>query len=57
MLSKIGQTHKDKYYVFSHIHAIWQGGDMKVKETLFGIWKGKRGGEGGIRKGNRGGLT
>jgi hypothetical protein len=43
MLSKISQSHKDKYDMFSLICRIWEWGeDMKVKGTLLEMWKEKR---------------
>jgi hypothetical protein len=43
MLSKINQTQKDKYHVFSHIWNLMEREDMKVESRLLGkrIWIGK----------------
>jgi hypothetical protein len=44
MSSKIIQTHKDKYCMFSITY------EMKVKGGLIGIWKAKRGGGKGDKR-------
>jgi hypothetical protein len=43
MLRKVSQPHKNKYCMF-FLSGIWEAGgkDMRIKERLLGIWKGKR---------------